>query len=55
MTLAHIVEQWIRKLLLGEIRYDPRQVEARWIVGNPGRFKTIWNGNRKDRPQQAAP
>ena len=53
-TLPRLIEQWLVKLALGEIRFDPRRVETRWVVApaeNPGRFKAILNGNRKARPQ----
>jgi hypothetical protein len=57
ITLAHIAEQWVKRLALGEIRYDPRKVESRGVTapkGNPGRFKVILNGNRKNRLEKKA-
>jgi hypothetical protein len=57
MTWAVIAEEWTRRLVAGEIRYDPRQVEARWIgaaEGRPGAFRAILNACRKDRLERKA-
>lgn len=57
MTLGHIADEWIKRLLLGQVRYDPCKVETRWVVnptGNPERFHAILNGNRKDRLEKKA-
>lgn len=52
MTWAGILEEWMRRFVVGEIRYDPRKVEVRWVPGGagaPGRFKAILNTSRKKR------
>lgn len=52
MNWGYIVEQWVKRLVLGQIRYDPCKVVSRWVPdegGNSGRLKAIRNGSRKDR------
>jgi hypothetical protein len=52
VTLAQIAEGWLKKLALGEIRYDPCKVESRWAMvpeNHTLAFKLILNGNRKNR------
>ena len=57
LTLARIAEQWVKRLAMGEIRYDPCKVELRWVAATDHsfeRFKVIFNGNRKDRLERKA-
>ena len=57
MIWPDLLEEWTRRLVAGEIRYDPRQVEARWIgaaEGRPGAFRAILNAGRKDRLERKA-
>jgi hypothetical protein len=50
-------EAWVRRFMAGEIVFDPRKVEARWVPaegdGTRG-FRVILNASRKARLLKAA-
>lgn len=51
-TLAAIIEQWMRRHAAGEIKFDPRLVESRWVLapGHPvASFKLVLNLGRAAR------
>jgi hypothetical protein len=52
ISFALLSDQWISRLLAGSIRYDPAQVQTRWI-GSAGetsrRYLTLLNEGRKYR------
>jgi hypothetical protein len=57
MTWAAMSEAWVRRFMAGEIVFDPRKVEARWVPaegdGTRG-FRVILNASRKARLLKAA-
>ena len=57
MSSGQIADEWIRRLLRGEIRYDPGQVQSRWVRApgdQAGRFMLTLNAGRKARLEQKA-
>lgn len=52
VSLACIADAWIRRLACGRIRYDPAQVQCRWLPdpAQPlGQFRIILNAGRAER------
>ena len=55
ITLAHIVEEWVKRLPRGEIHYHPGTVESRTVTSTNGlNFKVTLNRGRQNRPEKKA-